>query len=850
MRLKGENEMKLCMGCMEQIDDQLKVCPYCGYIEVAGVEEAYYLVPGTMLQGRYMLGKVLGYGGFGITYIGYDRTLQKKVAVKEFFPSDYATRRFGAKEILVYSGDAYEQFQIGLNSFINEARRLAIFINFAEIVDIFDCFKENGTGYIVMEYLKGHTVKELLKERKMMPYVEAESIILHVLDGLQIVHKAGIIHRDIAPDNIFITYDGTVKLLDFGASRSAISVYSKSLSVILKPGYAPEEQYRTHGEQGPWTDVYGTGATFYRMLTGICPLEALERMVEDDLKKPSELGVKISPEKEKILLKSLEVRKENRFQNANEFKEALLSAENAGDKENKIGREQPWHTYIENPKEEVKKLNSYIRRTLMICGVVGAGFVTMYLVRNNTIESNENRTASGNMESTALLGLETEEKTETEMVVELPVEIEKRMKLQLDNERQSETEVIAKSGRRSEAKSVAESEKQSEAESTAESERQSEAESAAESERQSEAESVAESEKQSEAESTTESERQSEAESAAESERQSESESVAESERQSEAESAAESERQSEAESTAESKRESEAESTAESERQSEAEPAAESEEQSEVEFTAESEKQFREEQKTYRAVITAGKESWKIAIHNDTDRALKSIQIRESATDPENIVFDGDNIDSNTNIQFAVEEGKMYDIQLKEAAEGEILIYYGLDLTVIKAIWLREEEGYAYAVYREKESNRKVDMRPYAVKTFADEQIRYSLTGLNVRRSPDTVNGDVIMQLNLGSEVHVIGEAKGVINGNVTEWFMIRTENGYGYISAKSDYTTEDKAIIDEKLEAQQRAAEQAAQAAQSWTPQYSGGGSSGGGGNSGNGGRGNVIITDIGNF
>ena len=288
------------MGCMEPVEDQFDICPHCGYARGTGVQEAYYLEPGTMLQGRYLLGKVLGYGGFGVTYIGYDTRLQRKVAVKEYLPSDYATRKLGTKNLVIYSGDAKEQFMAGLNSFLEEARRLAGFTSVPEIVDIYDYFRENDTGYIVMEYLKGNTVKELLEKRRKLPYREAEEIICHVLDGLSAVHKKGIIHRDVAPDNVFITTEGEIKLLDFGAARYAASIYSKSLSVILKPGYAPEEQYRSHGKQGPWTDVYGAGATFYRMITGIIPPESLERMITDDLRRPSELGIKMPPEKEEV----------------------------------------------------------------------------------------------------------------------------------------------------------------------------------------------------------------------------------------------------------------------------------------------------------------------------------------------------------------------------------------------------------------------------------------------------------------------------------------------------------------------------------------------------------------------
>ncbi|MDO4274210.1 MAG: protein kinase, partial [Eubacteriales bacterium] len=331
--------MKLCLGCMEEIQDNVTICPYCGYKEDTPVDEAYYLSGGTLLAQRYIVGKVLGYGGFGITYIGWDVLLKRKVAIKEYFPSDFVTRGVESTKITIYSGDAYTQFQAGLTRFISEAKSLAQFNHTDGIVHIYDCIQENGTGYIIMEFLNGQTIKEILKFKNKYSYEEAEAVILHVLDALEEVHKTGIIHRDIAPDNLFITKDGEIKLIDFGAARYAASSKSKSLSVILKPGYAPEEQYRAHGEQGPWTDVYGVGATFYRMITGVRPEEAIERLIDGHIQSPSSLGIDIPLQKETALMKSLSVKKEGRFQTVAEFKEALLGT--ADENSSATGIEKP-----------------------------------------------------------------------------------------------------------------------------------------------------------------------------------------------------------------------------------------------------------------------------------------------------------------------------------------------------------------------------------------------------------------------------------------------------------------------------------------------------------------------------
>lgn len=315
--------MTRCMGCMAEIAEDERICRYCGYQKGTDVKEAYYLLPGTVLKQKYLTGRVLGYGGFGVTYIGWDNVLHRKVAVKEYLPSDFATRSYGSRRVTVFSGEAAEQFQAGLESFLYEARRLAKFNAVAETVDIYDCFEENGSGYIVMEFLDGVTVKEVLRKRRRISVEQARAIALSVLRGLSAVHKEGIIHRDIAPDNIFITKAGRVKILDFGAARYATAVQSKSLSVILKPGFAPEEQYRSHGEQGPWTDMYALGATIYCMITGKRPEESIQRLAEDHVKPPSELGIQIDPNIENAIMNSLNVRQEYRIQDADSFIRAL-----------------------------------------------------------------------------------------------------------------------------------------------------------------------------------------------------------------------------------------------------------------------------------------------------------------------------------------------------------------------------------------------------------------------------------------------------------------------------------------------------------------------------------------------
>ena len=311
----------VCYGCFMEKEPGA-VCPHCGFSENS--ERAYLAVPlGTILDGRYLIGKVLGIGGFGITYLGYDLTLDYKVAVKEYLPSGFATRSDDHYTLTVTSSSQQQAYDEGLDKFLSEARTLAKLHGTHNVVSVQDFFKENNTAYFVMEYVDGESLKDYLdKTGGRVSYEAASSILLPIMKALSEVHAHGVIHRDISPDNISITSTGEPKLLDFGAARSAYAE-SKSVSVILKHGLAPIEQYSNHGKLGPWTDVYAMGATFYRTITGILPPESVERIHADTIKTPSSLGIAIPQNAELALMKALAVNPENRFQNMQQFMDSL-----------------------------------------------------------------------------------------------------------------------------------------------------------------------------------------------------------------------------------------------------------------------------------------------------------------------------------------------------------------------------------------------------------------------------------------------------------------------------------------------------------------------------------------------
>lgn len=280
----------------------------------------HILKSGKILNNRYVIEKVLGEGGFGITYKGIDKLLAVEVAVKEYFPQGFVMRNNVYSEEITITQMKYEDlFQKGKERFLSEARVLAKFNKESGIVSVTDFFEENNTAYIVMEYLDGITLKDYIENNGLLSMDDMLGLMSPLMEALDAVHKEGLIHRDISPDNIMLLSNGGIKLMDFGAARTYTEFGQKSLSIMLKHGYAPEEQYRTHGVQGPWTDIYALSATIYKCITGQTPVESLQRVLSDTLQSPSQMGIQIQPWQEYALMKGLSVRQENRYQNMREY---------------------------------------------------------------------------------------------------------------------------------------------------------------------------------------------------------------------------------------------------------------------------------------------------------------------------------------------------------------------------------------------------------------------------------------------------------------------------------------------------------------------------------------------------
>ena len=253
-----------------------------------------------------------------------DELHKKKVAIKEFFPQGIVTRNIEYEDtVTVTLVGEKENYDKGKERFLKEAQTMAMFSKDKGIVKALDFFEINNTAYIVMEYLEGVTLKQYLRENERIDAEDLVELLVPLIEALDEIHSQGLIHRDISPDNIMVLPDGRIKLMDFGAARDYTEFGEKSLSIVLKPGYAPPEQYQTHGVQGPWTDIYALCATMYKCITGENPPDAIDRLVDDHLKKISAFGIPVLPQIEEAIIKGMSVAAKDRYQNVGDFCEDL-----------------------------------------------------------------------------------------------------------------------------------------------------------------------------------------------------------------------------------------------------------------------------------------------------------------------------------------------------------------------------------------------------------------------------------------------------------------------------------------------------------------------------------------------
>lgn len=312
------NDKNLCENCFMETDQE--PCPFCSYGKKKR-RDFSVLGMGSVLDGRYMIGGVIGKGGFGITYLAYDIKLEKRIAVKEYYPRGIASRAEDRATVSASDEKSEKTFRDGADKFYKEAELVSQFNGNPNIVNVYDFFRENDTVYFTMGYINGETLKTYTSVKGNITEGQAMSIYKCMTNALLITHSMNILHRDISPDNIMLGSDGTIKLIDFGAARQVIAEESNSLSVILKQGFAPLEQYQRKGRQGPWTDIYALGATIYTSLTGDFLDDPMSRMEDDSEAENNVHG--ISEGLWRIIRKSTMLKIEDRYQNIFELKQDL-----------------------------------------------------------------------------------------------------------------------------------------------------------------------------------------------------------------------------------------------------------------------------------------------------------------------------------------------------------------------------------------------------------------------------------------------------------------------------------------------------------------------------------------------
>ena len=327
------NQHHLCIGCMHEIE-QKDICPNCGLKQTGYKPIPRCLIPGTQLAQRYVLGKVLGEGSFGITYIGYDKQLEMPVAIKEYYPSDLVSRdvvRGNDTDVYLYGENGQEEYRQRLEGFLREARRLTRFNQLHCIVSVRDFFYANNTAYMVMDCIAGESLKKYIMREGPMDAGEVLRIFRPILESLEKIHATGMIHRDISPDNLLFDEEHNLVMIDFGAAELQNTELTRTVAVIFKRGFSPEEQYRSHGKQGPWTDIYALCASMYYAMTGQEPDEAIQRTLEDSLLPLSEYDIHgLTNHQMNAIMQGMAVYASDRYQNVKQLYDRLYETETHG----------------------------------------------------------------------------------------------------------------------------------------------------------------------------------------------------------------------------------------------------------------------------------------------------------------------------------------------------------------------------------------------------------------------------------------------------------------------------------------------------------------------------------------
>ena len=351
-----------CYGCMEEITAY--PCPHCGY--QPGEAPGYALTPGTILNGKYLVGKLLGQGGFGLTYIGWDLMLEQKVAIKEYYPSGQVVRQNGASLEWYGTQQAQTARDSGKDIFLKEARKMTRVRKIPQVVQVLDLFLANETAYIVMDFIEGETLKQRLQKTGPLSWQDARDIFLPVVQAMEQVHQAGLIHRDLSPDNLMLQPDGGVQILDLGAAKDLNLNSGVSSMQVAKSGFSPLEQYIQQGGSGTWTDVYAIAATIYYTLTGILPPSAVDRLSKDSLRWDLPQLKALPSGVLHALQKAMAIRSEDRTQTMQELYQSLAASKDKAPGKKKTSakpkQRKPWKTAF------------VATAALLVCAALAVGF--------------------------------------------------------------------------------------------------------------------------------------------------------------------------------------------------------------------------------------------------------------------------------------------------------------------------------------------------------------------------------------------------------------------------------------------------------------------------------------------
>lgn len=398
-------EKRYCFGCMKPLAWDGK-CTFCGFDREKYAGKKHHLSMGSTLDhGEYLVGRVLGEGGFGITYIGLHTTLQIPVAIKEYFPAGMVWRKCDdtneSRRVEPFTTEAEEIFHQGKTDFLREARVLSRFGTLDGIVRTRSFFEENDTAYLVMDYIEGDSVKAYVARNGRLRPELCWQILKEPIHALMKLHEEGLVHQDISPDNIIINVSGKGTLIDFGAVRHANAIDDKTRTAIYKQGFSAYEQLEKKGERGPWTDVYGLCATIYYMLTGSQPLDATERVFTDRLKPLEEYDLEVDPDVLQIIMQGLAVESRGRLQKLDELYDALYHENIIRPERSSESAETFWEKNERFPDgkgaltvkmerkldrlDHRRRERKMLRRSVVVCGLLLIAVMAMYLKGRGSI---------------------------------------------------------------------------------------------------------------------------------------------------------------------------------------------------------------------------------------------------------------------------------------------------------------------------------------------------------------------------------------------------------------------------------------------------------------------------------